>query len=62
MFAWPQLKKKLKGERAEREKEQNDHGLMIREMQKLVTTERMAKEHIEQQVSLNCDDYAWLPQ
>ncbi|ELT94109.1 hypothetical protein CAPTEDRAFT_214083 [Capitella teleta] len=40
---------KLREQQHEREKEQDDHAVMLRELQKLLAVERMAKEHIEQQ-------------
>ncbi|KAJ9596879.1 hypothetical protein L9F63_012135, partial [Diploptera punctata] len=44
------LRSKVIVERHEREKEQNDHGIMIRELQKVVTEERRLKEQQENQI------------
>lgn len=43
------LKTKLTSERHERDKEQNDHGAMIRELQKLLSSERCQVEVLESQ-------------
>ncbi|PNF31761.1 hypothetical protein B7P43_G12181 [Cryptotermes secundus] len=43
------LRSKLTTERHEREKEQNDHGVMIRELQKLLAEERRLKDQQENQ-------------
>ena len=42
-----ELKSKLIIERHEREKDASDHALMIRELQKLLSEERRAKEKLE---------------
>ncbi|XP_069697805.1 GRIP and coiled-coil domain-containing protein 1 isoform X2 [Periplaneta americana] len=44
------LRSKLTVERHEREKEQNDHGVMIRELQKLLAEERRLKDQQENQI------------
>jgi len=44
------LRSKLTAERHEREKEQNDHGVMIRELQKLLAEERRLKDQQEHQI------------
>nr|CAD7406739.1 unnamed protein product [Timema poppensis] len=44
------LKSRLIIERHERDKDQNNHGVMIKELQKLLGDERRAKEHLESQV------------
>lgn len=44
------LKSKLIIERHDREKEQNDHGVMIRELQKLLNDERHLKEQLDMQI------------
>lgn len=43
-----EVKSKLILERHERDREQNDHGVMIKELQKLVANERSAKQQSEQ--------------
>jgi hypothetical protein len=45
-----ELKAKLISHQYEREKEHNDHAVMLRELQKLVSEERMNKEGWEHQV------------
>lgn len=45
------LKSKLIIERHDREKEQNDHGVMIRELQKLLNDERHLKEQLDMQIT-----------
>ncbi|KAK6183466.1 hypothetical protein SNE40_010943 [Patella caerulea] len=45
-----ELKNKIRTQQLEREKEQTDHAMMIRELQKLHSVERMAKEHFENQL------------
>jgi len=44
------LRSKLTAERHEREKEQNDHGVMIRELQKFLAEERRLKDQHEHQI------------
>ncbi|CAG2061916.1 unnamed protein product [Timema podura] len=44
------FKSRLIIERHERDKDQNNHGVMIKELQKLLGDERRAKEHLETQV------------
>ena len=45
-----QLKLRMRHEQQAREEEQNNHVLMLRELQMLVSTERSAKEDLEQQL------------
>jgi len=45
-----QLKGRVRAQQLEREKEQTDHAVMIRELQKLLANERQVKEQIEHQV------------
>ncbi|XP_041352317.1 GRIP and coiled-coil domain-containing protein 1-like [Gigantopelta aegis] len=45
-----ELKNKIRCQQLEREKEQTDHVVMLRELQKLVAMERSAKEQLEQQL------------
>ena len=45
-----QVKGRLRAAQHEREREQQDHQLMLRELQKLLAQERMAKEGLEHQV------------
>ena len=45
-----QWKKKLLIQQQEREKEEADHAVMLRELQKLLGDERMGKENLEHQV------------
>ena len=40
----------MRTQQIEREKEQTDHAVMFRELQKLLASERQTKEHLEQQV------------
>ncbi|ESP02933.1 hypothetical protein LOTGIDRAFT_212469 [Lottia gigantea] len=47
---YTEIKNRLRTQQLEREKEQTDHAMMIRELQKLLSVERMAKEHFEQQL------------
>ncbi len=47
LFQW---KKKLLIQQQEREKEQSDHATMLKELQKLLAEERMAKENLEHEV------------
>lgn len=42
-------KNRVRSQQIEREKEQTDHAVMLRELQKLLANERQAKEHIEHQ-------------
>lgn len=59
-----EVKSKLILERHERDREQNDHGIMIKELQKLVANERNAKQQLEQSLEdmkqklLNSDSLA----
>lgn len=46
-----ELKKKISSQQREREKEQQDHALMLKELQNLVAVERANKEKFEEQVS-----------
>lgn len=41
---------RIREQQAEREKEQNDHALMLRELQKLLAQERASKDQLENQV------------
>ncbi|XP_052778184.1 GRIP and coiled-coil domain-containing protein 1-like [Mya arenaria] len=43
-------KGRIRGQQIEREKEQTDHAVMLRELQKLLASERETKEHLEQQL------------
>lgn len=43
---------RIREQQAEREKEQNDHALMLRELQKLLAQERASKDQLENQVSV----------
>ena len=45
-----QWRTKLRSQQHQHEKEQDDHAIMLRELQRLLSQERMAKEHLEQQV------------
>ena len=45
-----QLKGRIRSQQLEREKEQTDHVVMLREMQKLLAEERAQKEQLELQV------------
>lgn len=45
-----ELKMRIREQQAEREKEQNDHALMLRELQKLLAQERASKDQLENQV------------
>ena len=45
-----QLKGRIRNQQLEREKEQTDHVVMLREMQKLLAEERAQKEQLELQV------------
>ena len=45
-----QLKNRVRSQQIEREKEQTDHAVMLRELQKLLANERQAKEQLENQV------------
>lgn len=49
------LKMRIREQQAEREKEQNDHALMLRELQKLLAQERASKDQLENQVSVLYD-------
>ena len=49
-FDYSQLKLRMRHEQLAREEEQNNHVLMLRELQMLVSTERSAKEDLEQQL------------
>ena len=51
-----ETKSKFIVERHNREKESNDHALMLRELQKLVADERAAKEKLENELSNNMDN------
>ncbi|XP_054710498.1 GRIP and coiled-coil domain-containing protein 1-like [Uloborus diversus] len=46
-----ELKKKISSQQREREKEQQDHSLMLKELQNLLAVERINKERLEDQVS-----------
>lgn len=46
-FQW---KNRVRSQQIEREKEQTDHAVMLRELQKLLANERLAKEQVEHQV------------
>lgn len=46
---------RIREQQAEREKEQNDHALMLRELQKLLAQERASKDQLENQVSVLYD-------
>ena len=50
LFDYSQLKLRMRHEQQAREEEQNNHVLMLRELQMLVSTERSAKEDLEQQL------------
>lgn len=41
---------RIREQQTEREKEQNDHALMLRELQKLLAQERASKDQLENQV------------
>ncbi|XP_069116060.1 GRIP and coiled-coil domain-containing protein 1-like [Argopecten irradians] len=45
-----ELKSKIRSQQAEREKEQNDHATMLRELQRLLADERNSKEQLENQL------------
>jgi len=45
-----QWQTKLRSQQYEREKELNDHAVVIKELQKLISNERIAKEQLENQV------------
>lgn len=45
-----QLRNRVRTQQQEREKEQDDHAIMLRELQKLLASERLAKENLEHQV------------
>lgn len=45
-----QYKSKVREQQHEREKEQNSHGLMLRELQTLLTSEKNARETLESQL------------
>ncbi|XP_014776944.1 GRIP and coiled-coil domain-containing protein 1 isoform X1 [Octopus bimaculoides] len=47
------LKQKLRSQQRERELEQTDHAFMLRELQKLVSDERTAREDLEYQLDLS---------
>lgn len=49
------LKMRIREQQAEREKEQNDHALMLRELQKLLAQERASKDQLENQVRVLLD-------
>ena len=44
------MKNRVRSQQIEREKEQTDHAVMLRELQKLLANERQAKEQLENQV------------
>lgn len=46
---------RIREQQAEREKEQNDHALMLRELQKLLAQERASKDQLENQVRVLYD-------
>lgn len=46
---------RIREQQAEREKEQNDHALMLQELQKLLAQERASKDQLENQVSVLLD-------
>ena len=50
LFDYWQLKLRMRHEQQAREEEQNNHVLMLRELQMLVSTERSTKEDFEQQL------------
>ncbi|XP_060588727.1 GRIP and coiled-coil domain-containing protein 1-like isoform X2 [Ruditapes philippinarum] len=45
-----ELKNRVRSQQIEREKEQTDHAVMLRELQKLLANERQAKEQLEHQL------------
>ena len=47
---WKQWRNKLRGQQYEREKELSDHAVVIKELQKVIGNERIAKEQLENQV------------
>ena len=47
VFQW---RTRVRTQQHEREKEQSDHAMMLRELQKLLAEERAAKEQLEHQV------------
>lgn len=50
-FVFKQLKMRVREQQMEREKEEGDHALMLRELQKLLAQERTSKDQLENQVS-----------
>lgn len=50
-FVFIQLKMRVREQQMEREKEEGDHALMLRELQKLLAQERTSKDQLENQVS-----------
>ena len=48
-----QWKIRLRNQQYEREKEQQDHAIMLREIQKLLAEERNVKEGLQEQVSFH---------
>ena len=51
-----QLREKVRKQQNERDTEQNDHSLMLRELQKLLASERIIREQLEQQVGPQSHD------
>jgi len=47
---WKQWRNKVRGQQHEREKELSDHAVVIKELQKVIGNERIAKEQLENQV------------
>ena len=54
-----QLKSRIREQQNEREKEQNDHALMLRELQKLLAEERSKLEVVENKVSCKVHVLLW---
>lgn len=58
-----QWQTKLRSQQYEREKELNDHAVVIKELQKLISNERIAKEQLENQVwikSVSAALFLWM--
>ena len=47
---YKQWRSKVRGQQHEREKELSDHAVVIKELQKVIGNERIAKEQLENQV------------
>jgi len=47
-----QWRNKVRSQQYEREKELSDHAVVIKELQKVIGNERIAKEHLENQVCI----------